>query len=115
MVIPYVYTCMPVCTYTIRVWYKYTYGTEQCQAHGLFIVHTTNIHTFVRYAKEVSVTKRRTGFLCFVKKQFQPSPSGPPIFEAITDISSDAESCEEQNDTSYFLIGVTMAKLWSLF
>ena len=26
MVIPYTYTCM---VYTIRVWYKYAYGTEQ--------------------------------------------------------------------------------------
>ena len=84
-----------------------------CQAHGLFIVHKTNIpsisiHTFVRYAKE-------TGFLCFVKKQIRPLPYRPPFFEAITDISSDAESHEEQNGTGHFLIGATTAKLWLLF
>ena len=61
------------------------------------------------------VTKQCTGFLCFVKKKLRPSRNGPPFFEAITDISSDAESREEQNGASRFVIGVTMAKLWPLF
>ena len=58
--------------------------------------------------------KRCTGFLCFVE-QIRPSFYGMPFFEAITDISSDAESREEQNGASHFLIGATTVKLWLLF
>ena len=39
---------------------------------------------------------------------------GHHFFEAITDISSDAESREEQNGASHFVIGVTTDKLWPL-
>ena len=35
---------------------------------------------------------------------------GRHYFEVITDISSDAESCEEQNGASHFYIGATTAK-----
>ena len=37
------------------------------------------------------------------------------FFEVITDISSDAESREEQNGASRFVIGAMTAKLWLLF
>ena len=37
------------------------------------------------------------------------------FFEVITNISSDAESREEQNGTSHFLIEAAMAKLWPRF
>ena len=40
---------------------------------------------------------------------------GRHFFEEITDISLDAESREEQNGASRFVIGVMMAKLWPLF
>ena len=63
------------------------------------------------------VTKRCTGFLCFVEKRRRPLRYGPPFyFEAINNniISSDAESREEQNGVSRFVIEVTTAKLWPL-
>ena len=61
------------------------------------------------------VTKRCTGFLCFVEKKSRPLRYGPPFyFEAINNISSDAESREEQNGASRFVIEATTAKLWPL-
>ena len=60
--------------------------------------------------KKSLVTKRCTGFLCFVEKQLQPSPFGPPFFKVITDTSSNAESRKEQNGPNQFLIGATTAK-----
>ena len=56
------------------------------------------------------VTKRCTGFLCFVETKRRTLRYGPPFyFEAINNISSDAESREEQNGASRFVIqgGVT--------
>ena len=75
-----------------------------------------SIHTFVRYAKEVSgyeamhwcsLLRRKTTLAFTVWAGI--------FFEAITDISSDTESCEEQNSASHFLIGAMAAKLWPLF
>ena len=60
--------------------------------------------------KKSLVTKRCTGFLCFVENQLWPSPYGLPFFEAITDISLDAESHEEQNCTSHFIIGASYGR-----
>ena len=68
-----------------------------------------SIHTFVKYAwlrsdalfrreKTSTFTERATIFL-----------------EEITDISSDAESREEQYGASRFVIGATTAKLQPLF
>ena len=73
-----------------------------CQAHARAVYCTQNkytsisIHTFVRYMlKKSLVTKRCTGFLCFVEIKFRPRlRTGRHFFEAITDISSDAESRE---------------------
>ena len=48
--------------------------------------------------KKSLVTKLCTGFLCFVEKKALYG-TGCHFFEAITDISSDAESHEEQNGT----------------
>ena len=60
--------------------------------------------------------KQCTGFLCFVEKQLWPSTYRPAfLFEAITDMSSDADPREEQNGGSNFLIGVTVAKLCPFF
>ena len=65
--------------------------------------------------KKSLVAKRYTGFLCFVEKNFALLHTGRHVFEAITDISSDAESREEQNGASLFLIEAMTAKLWPIF
>ena len=65
--------------------------------------------------KKSLVTKRCTDFLCFVEKNLALHSTGRHFFVAITDRSSDAESCEEQNDARRFVIGATTAKLWPLF
>ena len=75
-----------------------------------------SIHTFVRYAKEVSGYKAMHWFSLFRRKKTLLFMVRAAIFfEAITDISSDAESHEEQNGDGRFVIGVTTAKLWPLF
>ena len=70
-----------------------------------------SIHTFVRYAKEVSGNEAMHWFSLFRQKNFDLHGTGRHFFEAITDISSDAESREEQNGASRFVIGATTAKL----
>ena len=79
--------------------------------------HTSiSIHTFVRYAKEVSGDEAMHWFSLFRRKKPRLLWYGPPFyFEAINNISSDAESCEEQNGASRFVIEATTAKLWPLF
>ena len=92
-----------------------------CQAHRPFIVHKTNnytsisIHTFARYAKEVSGYEVMLWFSVSSKNNFALHRTGRHFFEAITNTSSDAESHEEQNGASHFLIGAMTAKLWPLF
>ena len=78
--------------------------------------HTSiSIHTFVRYAKKVSGDEAMHWFSLFRRKKPRPLRYGPPFyFEAINNIS-DAESREEQNGASRFVIEATMAKLWPLF
>ena len=65
--------------------------------------------------KKSLVTKRCTGFLCFIEKNLALHGTGRHFFEAINDISSDAESRQEQNGASRFVIEATTAKLWQLF
>ena len=75
-----------------------------------------SIHTFVRYAKKVSGNEAMHWFSLFRQKKTSTFTEQAAIFfEAITNISSDAESREEQNSTSRFVIGATTAKLWPLF
>ena len=75
-----------------------------------------SIHTFVKYAKEVSGYEAMHWFSLFHREKTSTLTERAAIFfEVITDISSDAESCEEQNGASRFVIGATMAKLWLLF
>ena len=75
-----------------------------------------SIHTFVRYAKEVSGYEAMHWFSLFRRKKTLTFTEQATIFfEAITDTSSDAESREEQNSASRFVIGATTAKLWPLF
>ena len=75
-----------------------------------------SIHTFVRYAKEVSGYEAMHWFSLFRRKKTSTFTVRAAIFfEAITDISSDAESREEQNGASRFIIEATTAKLWPLF
>ena len=67
--------------------------------------HTSiSIHTFVRYAKEVSGDEAMHWFSLFRQKNFALHGTGLHFFEAINDISSDAESREEQNGASRFVI-----------
>ena len=74
-----------------------------------------SIHTFVKYAKEVSGYEAMHWFSLFCRKKRHPLRYGPPFyFEAINNISSDAESREEQNGASRFVIEATTAKLWLL-
>ena len=55
-------------------------------------------------------------FSLFRRKKPRPLRYRPPFyFEAINNISSDAESREEQNGASRFVIEATTAKLWPLF
>ena len=54
-------------------------------------------------------------FFVSSKKNFGLHRTGRHFFEVITNISSDAESREEQNGTSHFLIEAAMAKLWPRF
>ena len=69
-----------------------------------------SIHTFVRYAKEVFGYEAMHWFSLFRRKKTSPFSIWAVIFfEVITDISSDAESREEQNGASHFLIGATTA------
>ena len=73
-----------------------------------------SIHTFVRYGKEVSGYELSDALVFFVSSnKFGLHFMGCYFFEVI--ILSDAESREEQNDASHFLIGATTAKLWPLF
>ena len=75
-----------------------------------------SIHTFVKYAKEVSGYEAMHWFSLFRRNKTSTITEWVTIFfEAITDISSDAESREEQNGASRFVIGATTAKLWSIF
>ena len=75
-----------------------------------------SIHTFVRYAKEASGNEAKHWFSMFRQKKTSTFTERAAIFfEAITDISSDAESREEQNGIRHFVIGATTAKLWPLF
>ena len=74
-----------------------------------------SIYTFVKYAKEVSGYEAMHWFSLFHQKKCRPLWYGPPFyFEAINNILSDAESREEQNDASHFVIEATTAKLWPL-
>ena len=79
--------------------------------------HTSiSIHTFVTYAKEVSGDEAMHWFSLFRQKKTLPFMVRAAIFfEAINDISSDAESREKQNGASRFVIEATTAKLWPLF
>ena len=74
-----------------------------------------SIHTFVKYAKEVSGYEAMHWFSLFRRKKRHSLRYGLPFyFEAISNISSDAESREEQNGASRFVIEATTAKLWPL-
>ena len=79
-----------------------------CEAHALLTVHKTNvrfisylsIYIFIIYVKELTAIDWASVF-------FQTSTSvfamwSAIFFEAITDISSDAESREEQYGASHF-------------
>ena len=72
-----------------------------------------SIHTFVKYAKQVSGYEAMHWFSLFHRKKSRPLRYGPPFYFH-NNISSDAESREEQNGTSRFVIEATMAKLWPL-
>ena len=55
-------------------------------------------------------------FSLFRRKKPRSLQYRPPFyFEAINNISPDAESREEQNGASRFVIEATTAKLWPLF
>ena len=70
---------------------------------------------FCKYAKEVSGYEAMHWFSLFRRKKRRPLRYGPPFyFEAINNTSSDAESREEQNGASRFVIEATTAKLWPL-
>ena len=73
---------------------------------------TQNKYTFIsihRYAKEVSGYEVMHWFSLFRRN------TTSPFTVRATILSADAESREEQNSASHFLIGAMTAKLWLPF
>ena len=53
-----------------------------------------------------------TSCLVYLRKQSTGLASGPPFFKP--DISSDAESREEQDGAKHFVVRPAMAELWPI-
>ena len=62
--------------------------------------------------KNSLVMKRLTSRLVYLRKQSTGLASGPPFFKP--DISSDAESHEEQDVAKHFVVRPATAELWPI-